>query len=305
MDLRNRLQTDLWAFPRGLERGGAVGDRSLHWTSRYGSVVAAAFGAATVDGLNEEGLAANFLYLTGSEYPDLSEREGDAIAVSGWTQYMFATVGEAVAAMRADPLLVATGMTPDGMAATVHLSLSDATGDSAVIEFIDGEMVIHHSRDYRVMTNEPAFDKQLTLNEYWRSLDGTEVRPGTNKPVDRFVRASFYIDAIPKTSDPDEAVTNPLSVIRNVSVPRGISTPDCPNISRTLWRIAADHTSGRYVFDSATRPNVFRVDLSGLDFSEGAASLKLDVADGTPHAGEVSRSFAAAEPYAFLPADAP
>ncbi|WP_420392379.1 linear amide C-N hydrolase [Acuticoccus sp.] len=106
MDWRNEPSTDLWVFPRGLERRGAVGDRSLTWTSRYGSVVASAFDAAAVDGLNEEGLAANLLYLTGSDYPDLDAHEGDAVAVSAWTQYMlemFATVDEAVAAMRADP----------------------------------------------------------------------------------------------------------------------------------------------------------------------------------------------------------
>ncbi len=57
-------------------------------------------------------------------------------------------------------------MTPDGMAATVPLSISDASGDPAVFEFIDGELVIHHSRDYRDMTNEPVFEKQLTLNKY-------------------------------------------------------------------------------------------------------------------------------------------
>ena len=103
MDWRNKLGADLWAFPRGLERSGAVDDRPLTCTSRYGSVVASAFDAATVDGLNEEGLAANLLYLTGSDYPDLEAREGDAVAVSAWTQYMldmFATVDETVAAMR-------------------------------------------------------------------------------------------------------------------------------------------------------------------------------------------------------------
>lgn len=55
--------------------------------------------------------------------------------------------------------------------------------------------------------------------------------PGTNRAADRFVRASFYINAIPKTANINEAIASTFSVIRNVSVPLVISTPGQPNIS--------------------------------------------------------------------------
>jgi hypothetical protein len=70
--------------------------------------------------------------------------------------------------------------------------------------------------------------------------------PGTNRSADRFVRASFYINAVPKTSDNAEAVVSAFSVIRNVSVPLGISTPGQPNISSTIWRTVSDHKYKRY-----------------------------------------------------------
>jgi penicillin V acylase-like amidase (Ntn superfamily) len=61
MDWLSDLGSNLWVFPRGIQRDGAAGPQSIRWTSKYGSVVAAAFEAATADGMNEKGLVANLL----------------------------------------------------------------------------------------------------------------------------------------------------------------------------------------------------------------------------------------------------
>lgn len=41
--------------------------------------------------------------------------------------------------------------------------LEDSTGDSAIIEIIDGKMVIHHGREYTVMTNDPHSGMQFVV----------------------------------------------------------------------------------------------------------------------------------------------
>ena len=103
----------------------------------------------------------------------------------------FATVSEAVAAMQNEPFVVVSANIPGtDRLATLHLSLSDASGDNAVFEYINGKLVIHHDPSYTVMTNSPVFEKQLAINEYWRELGGTTMLPGTNRAADRFVRAS-------------------------------------------------------------------------------------------------------------------
>ena len=71
------------------------------------------------------------------------------------------------------------------------------------------------------MTNSPTFDKQLALVEYWKQIGGTIMLPGTNRASDRFARASFYINAIPKNDNTKQAQASVFSVIRNVSVPMG------------------------------------------------------------------------------------
>ncbi len=78
---------------------------------------------------------------------------------------------------------------PNGSSASAHLSLSDRTGDSAIFEYIDGELVIHHGREYKVMINSPPFDGQIPLNAYWNEIGGLTFLPGTNRASDRFALA--------------------------------------------------------------------------------------------------------------------
>lgn len=304
MDWLNDMQSNLWAFPRGIERDGAAGATSIRWVSKYGSVGVAGWDIGIADGMNEAGLFANLLYLVETQYPTPgSEDARQPLSLSLWAQYFldnFATVSEAIAAMEPEPFYVVPAVSPDGKPGTIHLSLSDATGDSAILEYVEGKLTIHHSPDYQVMTNSPVYSQQLTLNEYWRTIGGTTMLPGTNRAADRFVRASFYINAIPKTADPLEGVAGVFSVIRNASVPMGISTPDQPNISSTIWRTVADHTNKRFFFESVRSPNVFWVNLDKLDFAEGSPVKKLTLTDGSIFAGDTSARFQPTDPMQFL-----
>ena len=308
MDYKVDTDTHLWVFPRGMARDGAAGPGSLQWTSRYGSVIASAYDIATTDGMNEAGLVANLLWLAESQYPQRGSGK-PGMSISVWTQYMldnFASVEEAVKVLAEEPFTLVSGTLPgEDRVATLHLSLSDASGDSAIIEYIDGKQVIHHSRAYTVMTNSPVFEQQLALESYWRQIGGTVMLPGTNRAADRFARAAFYIDAIPKSTDPVESTASVFGVIRNVSVPYGITTPDQPNISSTRWRTVADQTRRRYYFESALAPNVFWVDLDKFDFSPGSGQVKrLDLGQHqrTIYSGEASGQFKPARPFPFFAA---
>ncbi len=57
------------------------------------------------------------------------------------------------------------------------MSISDATGDNAIFEYVKGKLVIHHDKNYLVMTNSPVFEKQLALNEYWDEIGSTVMLP--------------------------------------------------------------------------------------------------------------------------------
>lgn len=308
-DWKDRITSNLWVFPRGIKRHGAAGPRSVEWTARHGSLVVSGYDISTVDGMNEAGLVANLLWQVNAQYPE-DDGKTPRISLSIWAQYFldqFATVAEAVEHVRSTPLQAATGEVPGqpGRMTTVHLSLSDATGDSAILEWIEGRLMIHHSRDYQVMTNEPRFEDQLAITRYWSRVPGTVFLPGTSRAEDRFARASFLINAIPKTDDAREAAAGVFSVIRNVSAPWGISIDDQPNLSTTRWRIVADHKERLYYFESVYAPNVFWVDLKRIDFASGAEVRRLDLGEDQRNifSGEVSGSFVSAKPFAFEPVD--
>ncbi len=306
MDWKTDVGTNLWVFPRGMMRSGEAGPNSLQWTSKYGSVIASGYDISTTDGMNEAGLAANVLWLAESSYPKYDGKK-PSLSLAAWAQYVldnFATVQEAVDALAPEPFTIVTDKVPgEERLATLHLSLSDASGDSAIIEYIDGKQVIHHSRNYQVMTNSPIFEQQLALNEYWKQIGGTVMLPGTNRASDRFARASFYVNAIPKTDDPVQTIASAFSVIRNVSVPFGITTPDQPNISSTRWRTVADHKRKLYFFESALTPNIFWIDLTKLDLSRETGKVrKLDLGPNQTHiySGMANDQFKESEPFKFL-----
>jgi len=273
MDLFMSDAARIVATPRGIARVSDTGDgKPLAWTARYGALVVTAFGIATSDGLNEKGLSANVLYLDKTVYETRDGRPGLANAL--WAQYVldnFATVQEVLDGLKAVQIVsVAAG----GQEWPVHLSVADASGDSAVVEFVDGKMVVHHGREFTVMTNEPPLDWQLVNLKRYRTFGGTEVMPGDIDPASRFVRASSYLAMLPKPQSLVDAVAGVYSIARNVAVPPGaVDTSGQEDVSDTwdtLWTSVADITNGVYYFQSMRAPDLYWVDLSKLDLGEGA-----------------------------------
>lgn len=306
MDYHRDLGTNLWTQPRGITRDDGV-EGTLTWTSSYGSVVVTAFDIATVDGINEAGLSGHLLWLAESDYGTLDPSR-PALSQAIWLQYFLdtcATVAEAVDWMTRTRVQVATMVDPgSGETPELHLALDDATGDSAIIEYIDGRLCIHHDRSYRVMTNSPPFDQQLQLLTRYQPWGGPGLLPGTTEAADRFARASYYVDRLPRPGSQVEAIAAMFSVIRNAAQPFRIPDPGKPDASQTIWQTVADLTRGRFVYESTTRPNVVWVDLDKVNLAAGAPQLKLDLIGKLALeggiAGNVSTQFTDCGPLNFL-----
>ncbi len=305
MDFSLEIPANHWIFPRGMKRNGEVGKSSIEWVSKYGSLAVSSWDIATTDGMNEKGLVANLLWLVESKYPAF-EKDGNrkGMAISMWAQYAldnFATVAEAVNALRKEEFAVVSDFIPGtDKFTTVHLSLSDATGDNAIFEYIEGKLVIHHDPSYVVMTNDPTYEKQLAITKYWENIPGKVFLPGSVTAPDRFVRASFYINAIPQTDDTRVAVAAVASVVRNVSVPYGFEIEGFPNLSTTRWRAVADQKNLVYYFETALTPNAFWVDLKKFDLSAKGSVRKLDLSNFKTYSGETSAEFKVSEPFKFM-----
>jgi penicillin V acylase-like amidase (Ntn superfamily) len=178
-----------------------------------------------------------------------------------------------------------------GRKATVHLAMEDASGDSAIVEFIDGKPVIHHGRQYRIMTNDPTYDQQLALlqgKDFSRPSSDMPL-PGNVNPRDRFQRASYYASLLPEPKNEREAIAGVLAIARNVSVPFGAPYKGF-GIYNTEYRTAMNLTTLRYFFELTTSPNVIWADLKKFDLAAGQPVRQLDP-DNIDLSGDVTAMF--------------
>ncbi len=287
MDWPESTQPLIVAFPPGRQRDGfnppGVGTdpNPLRWTSRYASLVTTLYGVGTIDGLNSAGLAGHGLYLEATDFGTRDPAK-PAAQTALWLQYLLdraATVEEALALMD-DIQLVK--ITVNGHDSNIHLALEDSSGDSAIVELADGRPVIHHGRQFTLMTNDPTYDEQLALlsQQDFTHPSRDMPLPGNVNAVDRFQRAAYYSALLPKPGSQREAVASVMAIMRNVSVPFGAPYAEF-GVYNTEYRTVTDLSNRMYFFELTTSPNVIWVQMDGLDLTEGAPALAVDPYDET------------------------
>ncbi len=300
MDWATSTDPVLIVFPRGLQHdGGLVGhetvvkENPLRWTSKYGSVATTIYGIGTADGLNERGLAAHMLYFPPADF-GTRDASKPGVQAALWAQYALdssATVEEALENLQKIQVVkIEIERNGQTQRATVHLALEDATGDSAILEYIDGKLVVYHGHEYKIMTNAPAYSEQLKLlggRDFSNPTMDTQV-PGNVNPRDRFQRATYYLSVLTKPKTERQGIAGMFSVIRSVSIPYG--APVNGSTFDTEYRTVSDLTNTRYYFELTTAPNVIWTDLKKLNLTEGAAVMILHP-DNIDLSGDVSAKF--------------
>lgn len=281
MDLYRSDAAKMVVYPRGLERvSNTGGGKSFSWASKLGSVAVTSFGSATSDGMNEKGLVANLLYLGDTTYEPRDGRPGLSNLL--WAQYVldnFASVKEAVEGLKNVQIVP---VAHDGKQWPLHLAISDAEGDSAIVEFVDGRMTVHRGKEFTVMTNEPPLETQLNNIRNYKLFGGTKPMPGDIDPESRFVRAASYLKTLPPARSVPEAIAGAQSIARTVAVPPGAKDTSggvAEDAWPTLWFTLADSSNRTYFFHSASSPNLYWVDLTKIDFGSKASEQAIDAYD--------------------------
>jgi penicillin V acylase-like amidase (Ntn superfamily) len=266
-------------LPRGIARRGVAEGNAAQWTSKFASAVLTAFDAGASDGMNEAGLSAHLLYLHGSEHETSDTRP--AVSNLHWAQYVldnYATVAEALDGLKTVQIVSSKAA---GREWPLHLAIEDATGDSAVLEYVGGKLVVHHGKDVTVMTNEPTLDEQLANLKRYKLFGGNLPMPGDVDPASRFVRATSYLKTLPKPANTYEAVSHLAGVARNVAVPFGAhdtSGSDSVDTWPTRWGTIVDLTHKVFYVMPVNSPSVFWVDFAAFD-PKSSEILALDPYD--------------------------
>lgn len=285
------------ASPSGRPRDGGnlagtnvVGDNPLRWTSHYSSLVTTVYGLGGVDGFNDKGLAAHGLYLQSTDFgPRDNSKPG--VHAGLWVQYLLDQAGSVAEALALMADIDVVMVSARGHEATLHVALEDVSGDSAIIEFAAGKQVVHHGREFTLMTNDPTYDEQLGLlsQQDFSQPDRNMPLPGNVSAVDRFQRAAYYSALLPKPDTERQAVASVMAIMRNVSVPFGAPYGEF-GVYNTEYRTVCDLTNRVYYFELTTSPNTVWVQFDGLNLTPGGDPLAVDPYDWTM-VGDVTTRF--------------
>ncbi len=196
--------------------------KSFEWVSKYKSITFNLYGKNNpCGGMNETGLVIEELNYTPGKYPTdvslpyLNELE--------WIQFQLdchSSVSEVIHSL--DTVLIKR------KCFNLHYILSDSTGATAVIEFINGKIIIYQTANLPI--------KALSNNSYANSIKYTRLHKGyggnkaplnTNDSQERFVRAAIGIDRIE-------------SIFRNSIFTKGIRLLETLKQDDTQWSIVYD-----------------------------------------------------------------
>lgn len=225
----------------------SAADQPLRWTSRFGSVTLNQYGREHPNGgLNEAGLAVEVLWLHSTEYPERDARPVvNELQFVQWALDQFDSVDALVRG--------AAGVRISRVYGRLHYFACDATGDCAVIEFLNHRLVVHHRGDLPV----PA----LTNHDYGTAVEELAGSTRGSGSWARFRRtAKRLVEKAPSTFSEVFAVLD-----------------DVRAGARTKWQIAYDLTGREIHVRTRTHRTTRRLALSELAFECGHAAM-LDLA---------------------------
>ena len=300
LDWRTPIPTNIYVYPRGMEKQGNTLPGSVTWKSRYGAVYAVSYDGGVTEGMNEKGLVVNGLFCVGSVYENDSTKGRAPMSLAmfpAWILDMNATTPEVVELMRKHDFNLTGAQFDGGTTSALHWAVTDAQGRSAIIEFDKGHINVYEGQDMAVLTNDPPYPQMTAINDYWKKVGGINMLPGTVRSADRFVRADFLIRHVEKTADADLRFSITRSVLANVSVPYTYTVESEKNESSTQWRSFSNIRDLRYYFDVVTNNGVFYIDLGKCDLRPGAPVMKLDVSRSGSYIGEVNRHMFKTKPF--------
>ncbi len=290
-------QIDLAALvvPQGYNLTGTLpdGSKGMAYKSKYAVVGANAYGEnAILDGLNEAGLSVGAFYFPGyADYaavtPDNKSSAMSPTQYNNWLLTQFATVEE-VKANYDKAVIVPTEPGGWGLVPPFHYVVYDKTGNSVVIEPLDGKLVIHDN-PIGVITNSPTFDWHMTNLANYVSLspmgaspvdvDGVTLKgfgmgsglhgmPGDFTPPSRFVRAAIFSTTAITPATGQDAVFQTFHILNQFDIPKGAVREEIANKVEIDWTLATtvkNPESGQYFFRTYDNQAIQMVDLNAYN----------------------------------------
>jgi choloylglycine hydrolase len=240
------------------------------WTSKYGSITFVQYGREIAfDGMNEAGLVVSELWLEETVYPSADSRPD--ISVDQYVQYMldnFKSVNEIIANIA----LIRIRPVPSNFT-KIHFFVTDSSGNSLTIEFLDGQMVYH--------TGETMSVEAITNDTYENSIEyinrGVPPNPDDNSSLEKFFRISYMLE----NYDPElsgDAIAYALKMLDSLKVG-----------TFTKFQTVFDIKNRVVYFKSLQNPQLRYFRFDAFDFSCDTVSKMLNI--NADLSGDVTEQF--------------
>lgn len=300
LDWKTPIPTNIYVYPRGMEKISSDQPNAISWKSKYGAVYAVGYDGGITEGMNEKGLAVNGLFCKGSQYTNSSNADWPPMSLAmfvAWILDQNATTDEAVEMLKTQKFALGGAHFDGGTVSLLHFGITDPTGRCAVVEFQGGEMNIYEGQDIKAMTNDPKWPDMLAIGNYWEKIGGMHMLPGTVTSPDRYVRGVFFDTHVEKTDDEALGMTIIRSIMANVSVPYTYRIEGEPNLSSTQWRSYSNLRDRKYYFDLVQNQGLYYIDLKECDLKEGAPVMKLVTSENTMTVGDATKLMKQSDPF--------
>lgn len=254
---------------RGVAKVSVLERNAARWTSKYGSVTFNQYGRDNpMGGVNERGFVVELMELQETKYPAPDSRP--QLGTLEWIQYVldnYGSVGEALAGAKRIRI---------GTEAPVHFLLADRSGDVAVVEFLNGRMMVRQGNTLptRVLANT-TYDEDV---EYAAKAtgDGSPLPRGLEGSHERFARASRAVKAY-EAKPEGSAVDRSFGILDEVAQP-----------GHTQWQVVYDLDRATIHYRTTTNRERRQIAYTAFDYTCQSAGAMLDVDTGR---GDVTKGF--------------
>jgi len=242
---------------------GSTGEYA-RWTSRYGSLTFNLVGYEFAwAGMNEAGLVISTMFLETTENPAPDARP--PLEPGVWLQYQLDNWSSIEEVIASDTVV---RMAPGN---NEHYLVSDRTGSSAVVEFIDGKIIVH--------TGESLPVQALTNNTYEESV--REWEKSRWWMFWRFLEKKFWKSSLIRFEIAADRVKDFDEDGKGSAVQYAFDTlqeacDDAPS-NPTQWSIVFDTENLKIYFRTRANPRIRTISFSSLDFSCSTPVRMLDI----------------------------
>jgi len=234
-------------------------DKPFSWVSLYGSITFNQVGREfPYGGMNEAGLVVEQMWLDGTRYPEADERFG--LNELQWVQYQLDRAATLQQVIDSDTLLRIS----DRPFAYLHFLVTDAEGNSAVIEFLDGRMVVHRGEvlPVAVLTNS-TYETSLRYRDDLKKGEVGHYDDMEHNSSGRFAKAADRVEGYDGQVDPVAYAFATLD-----SVAQG---------EHTRWSIVYDINRRVISYKTGTNPLVQSIAMDDFNFSCGDRHLSRSI----------------------------